>query len=104
MPCRKNRKKATHIRQEPAFSHHFGTPLLLPSIPEPGFQQFRTSSRPRRYCQRTQLPDSVKDFPKERLRHSHFGQLKYHVAGMPDHLGSYLDELVSERSQGTLFH
>jgi hypothetical protein len=25
-----------------------------------------------------QLPDSVKDFPKERLRHSHFRHLKYH--------------------------
>jgi len=71
----------------------------LPSIPETGFQQFHTSSRPRRYCQKTQLLDSGKDFPKERLRHSHFRHLKYHVAGMADHLGSYLDELVSERSQ-----
>jgi hypothetical protein len=53
---------------------------------------------------KTQLLDSGKDFPKERLRHSHFRHLKYHVAGMADHLGSYLDELVSERSQGPLFH
>ena len=104
MPCRKNRQKVTHIRQEPAFSHHFGTPPPLPSIPETGFHQVHTSSRPRRYCQKTQLPDSLKDFPKERLRHSHFGHLKYHVAGMADHLGSYLDELVSERSQGSLIH
>ena len=33
--------------------------------------------------------------PEERLRHSHFRHLKYHVAGMADHPGSYPDELVS---------
>jgi len=75
----------------------------LPSIPQTGFQQFHTSSRPGKYCQKTQLPDSVKDFPKERLRHSHFGHLEYHLTGMADHLGSCLDELISERSQGPLF-
>jgi hypothetical protein len=53
------------------FSYYFGTPRALPSIPEPGFQQFHTSSRPRRYCQKTQPPDSVKDFSKECLWHSH---------------------------------
>ena len=51
-----------------------------------------------------QPPDSGKDFPKEHPLHSLFRHLKYHVTGMADHLGSYLDELVSERSQGPLFH
>jgi hypothetical protein len=92
------------VCQKSTFSHSIGRPPPLPSIPEHGFQQFQTSSRPRRYCQKTQLPDPVKDFPKERLRHSHFRHLKYHVTGMADHFGSYLDELVSERSQGPLFH
>ena len=42
--------------------------------------------------------------PEERLRHSHFRHLKYHVTEMVDYLGSSLDELASERSQGPLFH
>jgi len=54
-----------HLRREATFSYHFGTARPLPSIPEAGFQQFHTSSRPRMYCQKTQLPDSVKDFPKK---------------------------------------
>ncbi len=37
MPYRKNRQEVAHIRQEPAFSHHSGTPQPLPSIPEAGF-------------------------------------------------------------------
>jgi len=39
------------------------------------------------YFQKTQLPDPVKDFPKEYPRHSHFRHLKYHVTGMADHFG-----------------
>jgi len=61
---------------------------------KPDFQQLHASSRPRSYSQKTQLPDSAKDFPKEHLQHSHFRHLKYHIAGMADHLDSYLDELV----------
>jgi len=100
MLCRKSRQEVEHVRQEPVSSHHFGRPLPLPSIPELGFQQFHTSSRPRRYCQKTQPPDSGKDFPKERLRHSHFRHLKYHVTGMADHFGSYFDELVPSVVEG----
>jgi len=36
---------------------------------------------------KTRPPDSGKDFPKERLGHSHFRHLKYHVTGMADYLG-----------------
>ena len=79
IPCRKNRQKVEHVRPKPAFSHHFGRPPPLPSIPEPDFQQFYTSSRPRGYCQKTQLPDPVKDFPKEYPRNNHFCHLKYHI-------------------------
>jgi len=56
------------------------------------------------YCQKTQPPDSVEYFSKERLRHSHFRDLKYHVTGMADHFDSYLDELVSECPQRPLPH
>ena len=73
--CRESRQKVEHVGQESVFTHHFGTPLPLPSIPEIRFQQFHTSSWSRRYCQRTKLPDSVKDFPKEYLRNNHF----YHL-------------------------
>ena len=34
------------------FSQYFGTPPPLTSIPESGFRQFHTSSRPRRSCQK----------------------------------------------------
>jgi len=101
---RKNAKRVEHLRREAAFSYYFCTPPPLPSIPEPGFQQYHTSSRPRRYWQKTQLPDSVKYFPKERLRHCHFRDLKYHVTGIVDHFGSYLDELISECPQRPLLH
>ncbi len=104
MPHRKNRQKVAHIRQESTFSHHLGRPLPLSSIPEPGFQQFRTSSRPRRYCRRTQLPDSVKDFPKECLRHSYFGHLEHHIPRMPHHLGSDLNQLLTQRSERPFLH
>ncbi len=30
IPCRKNRQKVAHIRQESTFSHRFGRPLPLP--------------------------------------------------------------------------
>ena len=74
MLCRKEHQKVKHLRRGPVFSCYFGAPQPLPSIPKTGFQQFHTSSRPRRYCKKTQPPDSGKDFPKERLRHSHFHQ------------------------------
>ena len=79
--------------------HQRSSPFL-----QPVFQQFQTSSRPRWYCQKTQLPDPVKDFPKEYPRNSHFCHLKYHITRMADHLGSYLDELVSERPKRPMFH
>jgi len=31
---RKNRQRVAHIRQEPVFSHYFGAPQPLPSIPQ----------------------------------------------------------------------
>ena len=37
MPCRKIRQKVTHMRQEPASSHHFGRLPPLPSIPSSRF-------------------------------------------------------------------
>jgi len=37
MPCRKNRQKVTHVRQEHAFSHRFGRPPPLPYIPSARF-------------------------------------------------------------------
>ena len=43
MPCRKSCQKVEHVRQKPAFSHHFGRPPPFPSIPESDFQQFHTS-------------------------------------------------------------
>ena len=39
-----------------------------------------------------------------RLWHSHFGHLKYHVPRMPDHLGSDLDQFLTQRSQRPLLH
>ena len=74
-----------------------------PPFLQPDFLQFHRSSRSSRYCQKTQLPDSAKYFPKKRLRHSHFCHLKYHVARMPDHLGSDLDQLLTQPSQRPLF-
>jgi len=104
MPCRNTAKKSRTYANDLFFrtilvDHHHCPPFL-----QPDFQQFHTTSQPRRYYQRTQLPDSVKDFPKERLRNSHFRHLKYHVTGMTDHLGSYLEEFISECSQGPLLH
>lgn len=48
------------------------------------FLLFYTSSWPRRYCQKTQLPDTVKDFQIENPRHSHFRHMKYHVTRMAE--------------------
>lgn len=39
--------------REATFSYYFCTPPPLPSIPKTGFQQYHTSSRPCRYCQKT---------------------------------------------------
>jgi uncharacterized transporter YbjL len=72
----------------------------LPSIPQTGFQQFHTSSRPRRYCQKTQLPDSVKYFPKERLGHSYFCYLKYHVTRMGGGFEAAILTVVNLRQMG----
>ena len=94
----KNAKKVEYLCREAAFSYYFGTPRALPSIRELGFYQRYTSSRPRGYCQKMQSPDSVNDFSKEYLRHSHSCHLKYNITGMPDHLGSDLDQLLTERS------
>jgi hypothetical protein len=44
-------------------------------------------SRPRWYCQKTQLPDPCRDFPKEDSRNSRLRRLKYHITRMSDHLG-----------------
>jgi hypothetical protein len=59
-----NTRKVEYLREEPTFSHGFGTPPPSTSIPESGFQQVHTPSRPRRYCQKTQLPDPVQGFPE----------------------------------------
>jgi len=81
MPCAKKiPKKSSTRRRRPAFSYYFGTPRPLPSIPEPGFQQCHTSSRPRRYCRKTQLRDTIEDFRKKRPRNSHFRHLKCYVS------------------------
>jgi len=89
-------RKAKNLLYESSLSNCIGTRLPFTSIPQPGFQQLHTSSRPRRYCQKPQSPDSLKDFPKEYPWNSYLCHLKYHVTRMPDHLGSYLDELVPE--------
>jgi hypothetical protein len=47
----------------------------------------------------TASPDAVNDLQNKDARHSHFGHLKYDIAGMPDHLVTNLDEPVSKRSQ-----
>jgi hypothetical protein len=94
-----NTRKGAYLREESAFPHGIGTPPPLTSIPEPDFQQFDISSRPRWYCQKTQPPDPVKYFPKKYPRNSHLCHLKYHVPRMIDHLGSDLDELFTQRSQ-----
>jgi hypothetical protein len=44
------------------------------------------------------MPDPVKDFPKKYPRNSHFRHLEDDVSGMPDHLGSDLDQLLTQRS------
>jgi hypothetical protein len=59
-----NTRKATYLRQESTFALCIGTPPPLPSIAGLEFQQFHTSSRPRGYCQKTQLLDPGKDFRK----------------------------------------
>ena len=56
---RKKTKKVECFCIEAIFPYYFCTVPSLSLVPEPGFQQFHTSSRPRRYCQRTQLPDSI---------------------------------------------
>jgi hypothetical protein len=93
----KNANEIKQIRQKVTSFYFFGTPQPLLSIPEPGFQQFHTSSWTHEYCQKPQSPDSVKDFPKEYPRNSYLCHLKYHVTRMANHLGSYLDELVPDR-------
>jgi hypothetical protein len=70
-----NTKKTAYFREEPTSSHCIGRPSAFPSVSEPDFQWFYTSSRPRRYWQRTQLSDPVKDFPKKCPRYSHFRHL-----------------------------
>ena len=97
------KKSSTHV-QNPLFPTILADRRRCPPFLHRDFQQFHTSSRPRRYCQKTQLPDPVKDFPKECLRNSHFCHLKYHITRMADHLGSYLDELVPERAKRPLLH
>ena len=42
------------------------------------------------------MPDAVEAFLKEYLWQSHFCHLKYHVTGMPDHLGSDLYQFQLE--------
>jgi len=54
----KNTRTAIYLCKKPTFSCDFGIPPLLASIPEPGFQQFHTSSRPGGYGQKRQLPDT----------------------------------------------
>jgi len=92
------------IAAKPTFWHFFDAPQPAISHHLSGFSLRYRSSQPRKFWAGSQSPNSVKDFPKERLRHSHFGHLKYYVTGMADHLGSYLDELVSESSKRPLFH
>ena len=96
-------KPCTYV-QNPLFPTILADRHRCPPFLQSVLQQFHTSSRPRWYCQETQLPDPVKDFPKEYSRNSHFCHLKYHITRMADHLGSYLDELVPERAKRPLLH
>jgi hypothetical protein len=82
------------LHEESTFPYYIDTPPPFTSVSEPDFEHFQTSSRPRSYCQKTQLPDPVKDFTKKCPRHGHFRHLENDVSGMPDHLGSDLDELI----------
>lgn len=37
-------------------------------------------------------------------RHNYFGHLEHHIPGMSDHLGSDLNQLLTQRSQRALLH
>jgi len=51
-----NTKKPAYFREEPTSSYCIGRPSVFPSVSEPDFQRFYTSSRPRWwYWQITQL-------------------------------------------------
>jgi hypothetical protein len=75
-----------------------------PPFLQPDFLQFHRSSRPRWYCQKTQLSDPVKDFTKKCPWNSYFRHLKDDVPRMPHHLGSNLDQLLTQRPERPLLH
>jgi hypothetical protein len=61
---REKQQKSQHLCQESFFSHYLGTLRPLSSIPEPGFQQFQTSFRPCRYCQKNATAGFGQGFPE----------------------------------------
>jgi len=75
------KKSSTHV-QNPLFPTILAGRRRCPPFLQSVLQQFHTSSRPRWYCQETQLSDPVNDFPKESLQNSHFCHLKYYITRM----------------------